>query len=77
MNKCKAMLAALAVSLMMMPAPAFAFGHTATPAGERAQSEQAVDNDRAEAANPFSDTNPIPAQSGGFARDGNAKPYRE
>ncbi len=75
MNKCKAMLAALAVSLMMTPAPAFAFGHGATPAGTCAQGEMAVDNERAEANNPFSDTNPIPAQSGGFARDGNATPH--
>ncbi len=74
MNKCKAVLAALAVSLMMAPAPAFAFGHGATPAGQCAQSEQAVDNETAEATNLFSDTNPIPAQSGGFAKDGPAKP---
>ncbi len=62
--KKKIAIVTLAVSLMMAPAPAFAFGHTATPAGERAQSDRAVDNDRAEANSPFSDTNPIPAKSG-------------
>ncbi len=64
MSRCKAALVALAVSLMMAPAPAFAFGHTATPVSERAQSEQAVDNPVAEENNPFSDTNPIPSKSG-------------
>ncbi len=44
--------------------PAFGFGHTATPAGQCAQSAMAVDNPTAEAANPFSDANPIPARSG-------------
>ncbi len=72
-NLIAAILLALLVAVMG-PAPALAFGHTATPAGECAQSEQAVDNPRAEENNPFSDTNPIPAKSGGFAKDGPAKP---
>ncbi len=45
-------------------APALGFGHTATPAGQCARSPMAVDNPTAQAANPFSDANPIPARSG-------------
>ncbi len=45
-------------------APALGFGHTATPAGQCAQSPMAADNPTAQAANPFSDANPIPARSG-------------
>ncbi len=64
MNKCKAVLAASAVILMMSATPAWAFGHFTVPAGECAQSENAVDNPVAEERNPFSDTNPIPSKSG-------------
>ncbi len=62
----KKVLAALAAFAMMGAAsvPAFAFGHTVTPAGQCAQSAMAVDNPTAQAANPFSDANPIPARSG-------------
>ncbi len=72
-NLFAAILLALFVAVASL-GPALAFGHTATPAGQCAQSEQAVDNQRAEENNPFSDTDPIPAKSGGFAKDGPAKP---
>ncbi len=74
----KKMIAAILLALFVAAAslgPALAFGHTATPAGQCAQSEQAVDNPVAEENNPFGDSNPIPAKSGGFASDGPAKPH--
>ncbi len=80
MNGYKAVLAALAAIMTMSAttsAPAWAFGHGATPAGTCARSGMAVDNPVAEARNPFSDANPIPAKAGGFAKDGPANPRCE
>ncbi len=66
MNRCKAAVAALAAVLLMgaASAPALAFGHGVVPAGQCAQSPNAVDNPTAEASNPFSDAEPIPARPG-------------
>ncbi len=67
MNKCKKAVLTVSAAILMMgaaSAPALAFGHTATPVSQCAQSPMALDNPTAEANNPFSDTNPIPAKSG-------------
>ncbi len=53
-------LTAVLIGSAVFAPSAFAFGHTAVPAGDLAESDQAVDNPTAEANNTFSDTDPIP-----------------